>query len=252
MDVKLVARTLDLFELFAAEQRPLPLIEMARLLDAPSSSCLALARTLVSRGYLYEVRKRGGYYPTRRLQLLANAINAVDPVVEMLHPRLVELRDATGETIVLGKIHGTAVVYLDVVESEKAVRYSCAPGTLRPLHANSIGKVVFGELDPSTQEALSAKLQFERYTDATAPDLATFIDQISTAHERGWYANIGESAPELSAVAVALDFGGDLYGLSIGGPTERVRQRLNEHVATLVKAKEQILLTWKKMRQPEQ
>ncbi|KAA1003558.1 IclR family transcriptional regulator [Paraburkholderia panacisoli] len=246
MDVKLVARTLDLFELFATEQRPLPLAEMARLLSVPSSSCLALARTLVSRGYLYEVRKRGGYYPTRRLQLLANAINAVDPVVEMLHPRLVELRDATGETIVLGKIHGAAVVYLDVVESEKAVRYSCAPGTLRPLHANSIGKVIFGELDLPTQEALGAKLQFERYTSATAPDRATFIDQISTAHERGWYANIGESAPELSAVAVALDFGGDLYGLSIGGPTERIREHLHEHVATLVKAKQQILLTWRK------
>ncbi|WP_233806452.1 IclR family transcriptional regulator [Paraburkholderia sp. HP33-1] len=246
MDVKLVARTLDLFELFAAEQRPLPLVEMARLLNVPPSSCLALARTLVSRGYLYEVRKRGGYYPTRRLQLLANAINAVDPVVEMLHPRLVELRDVTGETIVLGKIHGTAVIYLDVVESEKAVRYACAPGSLRPLHANSIGKVIFGELDPTTQEALSAKLHFERFTDATAADRATFMDQVSTAHQRGWCANIGESFPELSAVAVALDFGGDLYGLSVGGPTERIRERLHEHVATLVKAKQQILSTWQK------
>jgi DNA-binding IclR family transcriptional regulator len=246
MDVKLVARTLDLFELFAAEQRPLPLVEMTRLLNVPSSSCLALARTLVSRGYLYEVRKRGGYYPTRRLQLLANAINAVDPVVDMLHPRLVELRDATGETIVLGKIHGTAVIYLDVVESEKAIRYACAPGSLRPLHANSIGKVIFGELDASTQEALSAKLHFERFTGATVADRATFIDQVSTAHERGWYANLGESAPELSAVAVVLDLSGDLYGLSIGGPTERIRERLHEHVATLIKAKQEILLTWRK------
>ena len=50
MDVKLVARTLDLFELFAAERRPLPLTELARLLDVPPSSCLAMARTLVSRG----------------------------------------------------------------------------------------------------------------------------------------------------------------------------------------------------------
>lgn len=246
MDVKLVARTLDLFELFAAEQRPLALAEMARLLEVPASSCLALARTLVSRGYLYEVRKRGGYYPTRRLQLLANAINAVDPVVQMLHPRLVELRDATGETIVLGKIHGTQVIYLDVVESEKAVRYACVPGSLRPLHANSIGKVICGELDAPTRDALCAKLHFERFTGATVADRATFIDQVSAAHERGWYANIGESAPELSAVAVALDFGGDLYGLSIGGPTERIREQLSEHVATLTTAKQQILLTWQK------
>jgi DNA-binding IclR family transcriptional regulator len=58
-EVKLVARTLDLFEVFAAEQRPLALNQLARLLDVPMSSCLALIRTLVGRGYLIEVRKRG-------------------------------------------------------------------------------------------------------------------------------------------------------------------------------------------------
>jgi DNA-binding IclR family transcriptional regulator len=245
MDVKLVARTLELFELFAAEQRPLPLAELARLLNVPASSCLALVRTLVGRGYLYEVRKRGGYYPTRRLQLIANAIDAVDPVVEMLHPHLVELRDATGETAVLGKLHDTAVVYLDVVESEKAVRYAPPPGALRPLHANSIGKVIFGELDAGAQQALGAKLVFERLTEATAGDLATLVDQAAEAHARGWYANIGESAPELSAVAVALDFGSDLYGISVGGPTERIRQHLDAHAGALTEAKQRILATWR-------
>ncbi|MDR2012573.1 MAG: IclR family transcriptional regulator [Rhodanobacter sp.] len=244
MDIKLVARTLDLIELFAAEQRPLPLAEIARLLNAPVSSSLALVRTLVNRGYLYEVRRRGGYYPTRRLQQLANAIDAVDPVVEMLHPELVELRDATGETAVLGKIHGTAVVYLDVVESKKTVRYSSPPGALRPLHANSIGKAIFGALSPEAQQALGAKLAFERYTEATTTDLATLIDQASAAQARGWYANIGESAPELSAVAVTLDFGGDLYGLSVVGPTERIRPHLDEHAAALLQAKQRILTTW--------
>jgi len=241
MDVKLVARTLDLFELFAAERRPLSLTEMARGLDVAASSCLALARTLVSRGYLYEVRKRGGYYPTRRLQLLANEIDAVDPVVEMLHPWLVKLRDATGETIVLGKIHGVMVLYLDVVESAKDVRYSCAPGSQRPLHANSIGKAIFGELSPQMQQTLGAKLVFERYTDATVPDLATLISQAGAAHARGWYVNIGESLPELSAVATALNFAGDLYGLSVVGPTERIRQHLDTHAATLVEIKQHIL-----------
>ena len=241
MDVKLVARTLDLFELFAAQQRPLPLAEMARQLNAPVSSCLALARTLVSRGYLYEVRKRGGYYPTRRLQLLAHAIDAVDPVVEMLHPRLVELRQATGETIVLGKLQGAAVVYLDVVESEREVRYSCAPGAQRPLYANSIGKVIFGELSPETQQALGAQMAFKRYTRATVANLTTLIGQARAAHARGWYANIGESLPELAAVAVALNLGGDLYGLSIGGPTERIRQHLPAHAVTLVEVKRRIL-----------
>ncbi|NYH27446.1 IclR family transcriptional regulator [Paraburkholderia bryophila] len=251
MDVKLVARTLDLFELFAAEQRPLPLTELARLLNVPMSSCLALARTLVSRGYLYEVRKRGGYYPTRRLQMLASAINAVDPIVEMVHPRLVQLRDASGETAVLGKIQGAAVVYLDVVESTKAIRYTRAPGELRPLHANSIGKAIFGELNAAAQQALGTQLSFDHFTAATVVDLPALVAQAAAAKAQGWCANLGESAPELSAVAVAVTIGGDLYGLSVVGPTERIQKDQNAHATELMRVKQAIEAQESEQQEPQ-
>jgi DNA-binding IclR family transcriptional regulator len=241
MDVKLVARTLDLFELFATEQRPLSLTELARLMDVPMSSCLALARTLVSRGYLYEVRKRGGYYPTRRLQLLASAIDAVDSIVAMVHPQLVELRDVSGETAVLGKIHGTAVVYLDVVESTQAIRYTREPGELRPLHANSIGKAIFGELSAQEQQALGSQLSFERFTEATIPNLPALVSEAALVKKRGWSVNFAESAPELSAVATALRIGDELYGLSVVGPTERIRRDCETHAKTLQTVKQEIL-----------
>jgi DNA-binding IclR family transcriptional regulator len=187
------------------------------------------------------MRKRGGYYPTRRLQLLANAIGAVDPVVAMVHPQLVELRDASGETAVLGKIHGTAVVYLDVVESTKAIRYSREPGELRPLHANSIGKAIFGELPAQEQQALGSQLSFERFTEATIADLPALVSEASLAKDRGWSVNFGESAPELSAVAIALKIEDDFYGLSVVGPTERIRRDHEMHTNTLQAVKQEIL-----------
>ncbi|HEF5155509.1 IclR family transcriptional regulator [Burkholderia multivorans] len=241
MDVKLVARTLDLFELFAAERRPLSLTELARLLNVPASSCLAMARTLVSRGYLYEVRKRGGYYPTRRLQTIAAAIDATDPVVDIVHPYLVALRDASRETAVLGKIQRASIAYLDVVESEQAIRYTSQPGELRPLHANSIGKAIFAELAGDAQQALGEALTFERFTAATVADLPALVAQAARFRKRGWAENFGESAPELSAIAVALPLDGDWYGLSVVGPTERIRQHRDAHAALLVDAKARLL-----------
>ncbi len=119
------------------------------------------------------------------------------------------------------------------------MRCACQPGALRPLHANAIGKAIFGEL------VLGTKLDFERYTEVTATDLPTLVERAAAAKARGWYANIGESAPELRAVAAALDFGGDFYGLSIGGPTERIRQQLDTHVDTLRDAKARILAHWR-------
>ena len=61
-NVKTADRTLRLFETFAEEARPLPLSELGRLLSIPVSSCLALIRTFQNAGYIYEVRRRSGYY----------------------------------------------------------------------------------------------------------------------------------------------------------------------------------------------
>ncbi len=237
MDVKLVARTLDLFEVFAAERRPLSLTELARLMDVPMSSCLALARTLVSRGYLYEARRRGGYYPTQRLQRIAAAIDATDPVVDLAHPHLVALRDACGETAVLGAIQDTAVIYLDVVESQQAIRYARKPGELRPLHANSIGKAIFAQLDDDAQRALGARLAFDAYTDATVADLDALVAQARTSRARGWSENFGESAPELAALAMAFEVEGHWYGVSVVGPIERMRAGRDAQVAALAECR---------------
>src|ERR1700722_7715516 len=53
MDGKSASRTLDVLELFAREQRPLTLSELAAALDAPVSSCFNLVRALKGRGFLF-------------------------------------------------------------------------------------------------------------------------------------------------------------------------------------------------------
>ena len=67
---------LEAFELFAREHRPLSLTELARGLEVPMSSTLALVRTLAAKGYVYEIRPRGGYYPTRKMRTACAAIRA--------------------------------------------------------------------------------------------------------------------------------------------------------------------------------
>jgi DNA-binding IclR family transcriptional regulator len=58
---KIVARTLDFLEVFAAHKRPLSAFEIARLLDIPASSCHDVLQALLERGYLFELTNRGGY-----------------------------------------------------------------------------------------------------------------------------------------------------------------------------------------------
>ena len=230
-----MARTLDLFELFAAERRPLPLTDLARGLNAPISSCLALARTLVGRGYLTQGLGRSGYYPTTRLLQLGQTIDAPHPVVELLRPHLAGLRDASGETAVLGYIRDGAVEYLDVAVSTKPVRYNVKPGERRPVHANSIGKAIFGESTPETQKTLAARLGL------TEVLMAAMLSDHKQAKQRGWHFNRSPNMPELSAVAVAFAIENRFYGVSVAGPTERIMKQRAEHGILLLKLKEDLL-----------
>src|SRR3546814_13755913 len=72
MKVSQAENVLALFELFAKERSPRTLTALAAKLDMPKSSTFNLIHTLLVRGYLYETRKRGGYYPTPRLLDLAH------------------------------------------------------------------------------------------------------------------------------------------------------------------------------------
>src|SRR3546814_15078313 len=98
-NVKTALRVIEIIEIFAREAKPLSLSELARHLDAPVSSCLALLRTLTSLGYLYEAGRRQGYYPTGRLLAMAQRISRADPTLERVLPSLEELREKIGRAV---------------------------------------------------------------------------------------------------------------------------------------------------------
>ncbi|MDH0091368.1 IclR family transcriptional regulator [Achromobacter mucicolens] len=240
MEVKLVARTLELLELFAQTRRPMPLTELAQGLGAPMSSCLALVRTLVARGYLYEVRRRAGYYPTAKLHGLAAQILTGDPWLDLVRPRLAALRDVANETVMLGKIQDGAVVFLDVVESTQPVHYAARAGERRPLHTSSVAKAILARLPASEREQVLAAAQYTRYTDHTLTTLETLLAAVERAAEQGWASNVGESVVDLTGLAVALDLGGEWYALCVAGPTPRVWAQREEHLLHLREAAEAI------------
>ena len=168
MSVKTALRVIEIIETYAREKRALPLSELARLLDVPVSSCLALIRTLTGLGYLYETGRRQGYYPTGRLLAMAQRIARADPVLDRVYPSLVELRDATKETVVFAKLSQDArVVYLDVLDSPHTIRYAPVAGEFKSIHANSLGKALISLLDEPARAAMLADVEMTRYNERT-------------------------------------------------------------------------------------
>ncbi len=129
---KIVDRTLDLVELFAAQRRPLSLSDISRQLDIPVSSCHDVLRALLARGFLYEIGPRAGFYPTVRLLELATAISRHDPILLRAETQLRKLRDEIDESVSLAKAGGGTATYLLVFEPSHPLRFLVALGGAAP------------------------------------------------------------------------------------------------------------------------
>ncbi len=233
---KTADRTLDVFELFANELRPLNLSEISGLLGIPLSSSHALIKTLQARGYLYDLGRRQGYFPTTRMQDITQAIARAVPVLATIRPALSALRDETGETVVLAKRQGDAVTYVDVYESAQTVRWSTFAGAIKPLHSTSSGKAILSRLPPDALDELLGRLAFERQTETTLRSARELKNQIEKGLRRGWYSSVGETVRELMAVSAPVRVGGEIYAVTIGGPTNRFEPLMLEHAAALTRA----------------
>jgi IclR family transcriptional regulator, acetate operon repressor len=236
MDVKSAGRTVDLFEAFARSRGPLSLSELARALAMPHSSCFNLVRALEGRGYLYSVGERRRLYPTRRLYHVASAIVAAEPVVARAEPVLMELRDATQETVLLGKRQGERALYLAVIEGPQTVRYTAQVGATKPLHSSAIGKALLSALAPPERAEIVARLPLEAMTGATITEPSLLLVDLEKSAGRGYAQTRGENIADVSAIAKAVRIDGLLYAIAVAGPMHRMAAEIPSHLAALEKA----------------
>jgi IclR family transcriptional regulator, acetate operon repressor len=240
MSVKQVGHCLDLIELFARDRAPKTLTQVAVQLGVPKSSTFNLLRTLLVRGYVYEVRQRAGYYPTRRLYDLALDIAEGDPVAARIHSELEALARQTGETVILAARHGDQVVYVDVIESSAPVRYAARAGDHRPVYATSGGKAILSTYEEPQLSELLASFTYVRHRLGTVGDAGALARDLAASRERGWFSNLSEFTPDVTGIGLPLTVAGRRFGLSVAGPKFRMDGRHAEVAAAIGAAVDRI------------
>jgi DNA-binding IclR family transcriptional regulator len=228
---KIVDRTLDFIELFAAERRPLSLSDIARLLGIPASSCHDVLRALLARGYLYEIGPRAGFYPTVRLFDLAKVITDHDPILQRAEVLLRKVRDTIDESVSLAKAGKSTVTYLLVFEPKHPLRFMVHVGnTVRSLHATSAGKAFLGSLPPDKFDAYLKTAKLTPMTPKTLRTKAELREDIEQSQRRGYFLNREESVEDATTVSARFRWNGADYIVTIAGPSSRMAGKLDQAI----------------------
>ncbi|HUR89713.1 MAG TPA: IclR family transcriptional regulator [Ramlibacter sp.] len=235
MNVKQAANVLDLLEYFAKHRRPATLADIAKHFEWPRSSTFNLLGTLAARGFLYEPKARGGYYPTPLWSSLVHHIDSADPIPHQLHQMLEALVQATGETAVLAAASGPQAVFVDTVESPHAIRYTAQPGKMIPLHVTATGRALLSQMAPEDRAAVLRRATFERYTTSTLMSVAAVEREIKKSAERGWFEGNAEFTTELGGVALPLKMPHRNFAVLVAGPMSRVKGKSEQLAKTIAK-----------------
>lgn len=226
---KIVGRTLDFLEIFAAQKRPLTASEIARLLGIPASSCHDVLQALLERGYLYELTSRGGYYPTLRLYEMAKTIADHDPVVLRADALLRTLRDKIDESILLSKVSGLGATYLLSIEPSHPLRFLANVGAnVRSLHATSAGKALLAGLSDTALAAYLKSANLTMLTSRTITSKTTLRDELVAGNRRGWFTNREESQEGVTTLSARFVWTSQVYIITVAGPTSRVESKIEK------------------------
>jgi DNA-binding IclR family transcriptional regulator len=221
--VRSVHRALRALELIA-EEGELGVTDLGRGLGVHKATASRLAATLADGGLIERDPVTDRYRLGFGLIRLVGAAMASIDLVRTAHPVLEELADRTRETVNIGVLSGSGVVYVDQVSSAHLIASTNWVGRRTPLHASSSGKVLLAHMPEAVRQRFLGR-PLEAVTPRTVTDPAVLLRQLEEVRTRG-YATIRDELEEgLNAVAAPVwQLGGEVAAaLSISGPSFRVR-----------------------------
>jgi len=200
--IESVGRALRLLTL-VAERGSVTVTAAAEHLDVARSTAHRMLTTLVAEDYVRQDPGTKAYGPGRgMLELGLSALRNLD-VRAAARPELETLRDELGETAHVTLLEGTHVLFVDSVESARAVRVGSRVGMQMAAHCTAAGKAVLAALPPAALDEYLAALP-----PGLTPNSLTGSDavraEIEETRGRGWATNFEESEDGLSAVAAAI------------------------------------------------
>lgn len=210
--------------LLLREQRFIRVAEASEVLGVVRSTAHRLLAMLQYRGFVQQDPETKAYSAGPALiDIGLSAVGQMD-IRRHLRPCLERLSRTVGETTHLVVLDGAACLFIDSVESTRALRTSSRVGRSFPAHVTSGGKVLLAELPPGRLRELYPESRLPRTSLNSVVRRAELERELELVRERGHATNHGESESEIGAVAVPVrnSFGHAVAAVAISMPLSRL------------------------------
>jgi DNA-binding IclR family transcriptional regulator len=197
-------RAFDILSMFTEQRLAISAAEVAEQMDVARSTAYRYLQSLVGSGFLEE-SDGGRFRLGRRILELARLARRGVGLSEVALPVMRRLAAEAGETVLLTRLAGSAVICLEREEAEKqAVRISYERGQVLPINAGASAFVLLAWLDPPELEALLVTASLEPITPATIVTKAALRKRLAETARQGYGVSRGELDDDVLGVAAPI------------------------------------------------
>jgi DNA-binding IclR family transcriptional regulator len=226
-DTGTLGKLMVLLDLVTHADTPLRFTDILAFAGQPRGTLHRQLGHLVEEGLL-ELDAEGRYAPGLRLLDLASRSWARNEFRLIAAPHLAALHEQTGETVHLGVLRGSSIIYLDKVEGRQPVRMYSQIGNASPCYCTGVGKAALSVLPSERLDEILPGLQFNRFTASTHVGAETLLAEIRDIAAAGHAFDREEHEAGIRCVAAPIwsDDRSFIGGVSVTGPAYRLSTEL--------------------------
>lgn len=218
-----VQKALALLESFGGERRERSLAELSLAAGMTVSSAQRCTHTLVRLGYLRRDARARRWVLTPRVLSLTAAYLSGHALLEQATTHLIDLNQASGESVSFSEPDGEDMVFIARFPSLKRFHIYMPVGRRLPMYCTASGRAYLAALPAAVAQRIVRGSQLRPWTPFTLTDPRQISKRIAAAREAGYAWSDQECyRGDVTIAAAVLGPGGEpLAAVNISAPTSR-------------------------------
>jgi DNA-binding IclR family transcriptional regulator len=199
-----VLRAVEILEYLAVAKRPCDLALISRDLRMNKSTLYRFLTTLVQAGYVAREETTGRYRLGAKVAWLAAQFLVAVDVRQIARPFLEQLAQVSGETVHLAILDRHEIMYIDKIDSQRAIRMASFVGSRAPIHSTAVGKVLLAYQPEAHRKQYIENVGLTACTAHTITDPTIFVDHLRQVREQGYAIDKLENEEGICCVAAPI------------------------------------------------
>ncbi|WP_271007762.1 DNA-binding transcriptional regulator KdgR [Paucibacter sp. B51] len=240
-----VAAVLKVFAILQAlsERSETGISELSVRLAMPKATVYRFLQTMMTLGYVRQQADSERYgLSMKAFELGAKALQYPD-LVDLAKHHMQMLADKTGETVHLGTLIDSEIIYVHKIDSRHTLGMYSKIGRRAPLHCTAIGKVLMAWEHPERRDRILDSAEFKRFRDKTIVERGPYLAELERVRAQGYGEDREEFDDHIRCLGIPIfdRLNQPIAGMSISFPTFRYdEEKAPEIIAMLTTASRDI------------